>query len=133
MKKFIIRIIIRVSTIIIGGFAFILYSFYLMDIEDRYGDLQQLYFDSKSGDIIINNMNGNIGLIEFNKRRVFVNTGKKTLHIDEWLDPQNKYIINTDIYRPKFGREYLNLKRNEIEKKLKSENLESISHLEIKY
>lgn len=133
MKKFIIRIIISVSTIIIGGFAFILYSFYLMDIEDRYGDLQQLYFDSKSGDIIINNMNGNIGLIEFNKRRVFVNTGKKTLHIDEWLDPQNKYIINTDIYRPKFGREYLNLKRNEIEKKLKSENLESISHLEIKY
>lgn len=133
MKKFIIRIIISVSTIIIGGFAFILYSFYLMDIEDRYGDLQQLYFDSKSGDIIINNMNGNIGLIEFNKRRVFVNTGKKTLHIDEWLDPQNKHIINTDIYRPKFGREYLNLKRNEIEKKLKSENLESISHLEIKY
>ena len=133
MKKFIIRIIISVSTIIIGGFAFILYSFYLMDIEDRYGDLQQLYFDSKSGDIIINNLNGNIGLIEFNKRRVFVNTGKKTLHIDEWLDPQNKYIINTDIYRPKFGREYLNLKRNEIEKKLKSENLESISHLEIKY
>lgn len=133
MKKFIIRIIISVSTIIIGGFAFILYSFYLMDIEDRYGDLQQLYFDSKSGDIIINNMNGNIGLIEFNKRRVFVSTGKKTLHIDEWLDPQNKHIINTDIYRPKFGREYLNLKRNEIEKKLKSENLESISHLEIKY
>lgn len=133
MKKFIIRIIISVSTIIIGGFAFILYSFYLMDVEDRYGDLQQLYFDSKSGDIIINNMNGNIGLIEFNKRRVFVNTGKETLHIDEWLDPQNKYIINTDIYRPKFGREYLNLKRNKIEKKLKSENLESISHLEIKY
>lgn len=78
-------------------------------------------------------MNGNIGLIEFNKRRVFVNTGKETLHIDEWLDPQNKYIINTDIYRPKFGKEYLNLKRNEFEKKLKSENLESISHLEIKY
>ncbi len=128
-----IRIIISVSTIIIGSFAFILYSFYLMDIEDRYGDLQQLYFDSKSGDIIINNMNGNIGLIEFNKRRVFVNTGKETLNIDEWLDPQNKYIINTDIYRPKFGKEYLNLKRNEIEKKLKSENLESISHLEIKY
>jgi hypothetical protein len=133
MKKFMIRIIISVSTIIIGSFAFILYSFYLMDIEDRYGDLQQLYFDSKSGDIIINNMNGNIGLIEFNKRRVFVNTGKETLNIDEWLDPQNKYIINTDIYRPKFGKEYLNLKRNEIEKKLKSENLESISHLEIKY
>ena len=36
-----------------------------MDIEDRYGDLQQLYFDSKSGDIIVNNMNGKIGLIEF--------------------------------------------------------------------
>lgn len=133
MKKIIKPILIRISMVIIGSFAFILYGLYLMDIEDRYGDLQQLYFDSKTGDIIINNMNGNIGLIEFNNRRIYVNTGKKTLDIDEWLDPHNKYIINTDIYRPKFGRKYLNLERHEIERKLKSENLESISHLEIKY
>lgn len=119
--------------VIIGGSAFILYGLYLMDIEDRYGDLQQLYFNSKTGDIIINNMNGDIGIIKFNKRRIFVNTGKETLHIDEWLDPQNKYIINTDIYRPKFDRKYLNLKRKEFERELKSENLEPISHLEIKY
>ena len=133
MTKFTKRILLSISIIIIGGFTFILYGLYLMDIEDRYGDLQQLYFDSKSGDIIINNMNGNIGLIEFNKRRIFVNTGKETLHVDEWLDPQNKYIFNTDIYRPKHAREYLNLKRNEFDKKLKLENLESISHIEIKY
>lgn len=77
MKKIIKPILIRISMVIIGSFAFILYGLYLMDIEDRYGDLQQLYFDSKTGDIIINNMNGNIGLIEFNNRRIYVNTGKK--------------------------------------------------------
>ena len=133
MTKYTKRILISVSIFIIGCFTFVFYGLYLMDIEDRYGDLQQLYFDSKSGDIIVNNMNGKIGLIEFHRRRIFVNTGKETLDVDEWLDPQNKYIFNTDIYRPKYARDYLNLKRNEFDRKLKLENLESISHIEIKY
>mgnify|MGYP000713208884 CR=1 FL=1 len=133
MTKYTKRILISVSIFIIGSFTFVFYGLYLMDIEDRYGDLQQLYFDSKSGDIIVNNMNGKIGLIEFHRRRIFVNTGKETLDVDEWLDPQNKYIFNTDIYRPKYARDYLNLKRNEFDRKLKLENLESISHIEIKY
>ena len=133
MTKYNKRILISVSIFIIGSFTFVFYGLYLMDIEDRYGDLQQLYFDSKSGDIIVNNMNGKIGLIEFHRRRIFVNTGKETLDVDEWLDPQNKYIFNTDIYRPKYARDYLNLKRNEFDRKLKLENLESISHIEIKY
>ena len=133
MAKYTKRILISVSIFIIGSFTFVFYGLYLMDIEDRYGDLQQLYFDSKSGDIIVNNMNGKIGLIEFHRRRIFVNTGKETLDVDEWLDPQNKYIFNTDIYRTKYARDYLNLKRNEFDRKLKLENLESISHIEIKY
>ena len=133
MTKYTKRILISVSIFIIGCFTFVFYGLYLMDIEDRYGDLQQLYFDSKSGDIIVNNMNGKIGLIEFHRRRIFVNTGKETLDVDEWLDPQNKYIFNTDIYRPKYARDYLNLNRNEFDRKLKLENLESISHIEIKY
>ena len=133
MTKYTKRILISVSIFIIGSFTFVFYGLYLMDIEDRYGDLQQLYFDSKSGDIIVNNMNGKIGLIEFHRRRIFVNTGKETLDVDEWLDPQNKYIFNTDIYRTKYARDYLNLKRNEFDRKLKLENLESISHIEIKY
>jgi hypothetical protein len=133
MTKYTKRILISGSIFIIGSFTFVYFGLYLMDIEDRYGDLQQLYFDSKSGDIIVNNMNGKIGLIEFHRRRIFVNTGKETLDVDEWLDPQNKYIFNTDIYRPKYARDYLNLKRNEFDRRLKLENLESISHIEIKY
>ena len=27
------------------------------DIEDRYGDLQELYWKSKDGDIVVNNLN----------------------------------------------------------------------------
>jgi hypothetical protein len=57
MTKYTKRILISVSIFIIGSFTFVFYGLYLMDIEDRYGDLQQLYFDSKSGDIIVNNMN----------------------------------------------------------------------------
>jgi hypothetical protein len=76
MTKYTKRILISVSIFIIGSFTFVFYGLYLMDIEDRYGDLQQLYFDSKSGDIIVNNMNGKIGLIEFHRRRIFLNTAR---------------------------------------------------------
>ncbi|SFI30645.1 hypothetical protein [Halpernia frigidisoli] len=133
MSKLMKRIIIRLAILFVGLISFVGYGMYLMDIEDRYGDLQQIYFDSKSHDIIINNLNGKTGIIKLENRRIYVKTGKQILDIDEWLDPENKFMYNIDIYRPENPNEFLNLKMEKFKQKVASERLKSISHLEVKY
>ncbi len=127
------RVLISLAIFFVGLISFVVYGLYLMDIEDRYGDLQQIYFDSKSDDIIINNLNGNTGKIKLKDRRIFVNTGNQILEIDEWLDPENKFIYNTDIYRPDNPNDYMNISIEEFNQRITSEKLKSISHLEVKY
>ena len=80
---------------------FIGYGLYLMDVEDRYGDLQNLYWDSKDGDIILNKLNSKIGIVELHKSRIYVKEGKRLIDVEEWLDPEDKRKFQAAIYRPK--------------------------------
>ncbi|QOG01539.1 hypothetical protein [Flavobacterium sp. MDT1-60] len=45
-----------------------------MEIDDHYGDLQEVYFDSKSGDIIVNKQTQKFGIITKNWKRADVIT-----------------------------------------------------------
>jgi len=47
-------------------FGITAYSLHLIEIEDHYGDLQDVYFDSKSGDIIVNKQTQKYGIITKN-------------------------------------------------------------------
>ena len=85
MKKVILSIII----IFIGFSMFIIWGLYLMVIEDRYGDLQQVYFDSKNGDIIINNQTKKYGIITKNWKRVNILTKE-----NDTIDLEDLIIIN---------------------------------------
>ena len=85
MKKVILSIII----IFIGFSMFIICGLYLMEIEDRYGDLQQVYFDSKNGDIIINKQTKKYGIITKNWKRVNILTKEK-----DTIDLEDLIIIN---------------------------------------
>ncbi|HEX8333609.1 MAG TPA: hypothetical protein VF622_13395 [Segetibacter sp.] len=82
---------------------FIGYGLYLMDVEDRYGDLQNLYWDSKDGDIILNKLNSKIGIVELRKSRIFVKEGERLVDVEEWLDPEDKRKFQAAIYRPKLS------------------------------
>ena len=85
MKKVILSIII----IFIGFSMFIIWGLYLMVIEDRYGDLQQVYFDSKNGDIIINTQTKKYGIITKNWKRVNILTKE-----NDTIDLEDLIIIN---------------------------------------
>ncbi|WP_055445599.1 hypothetical protein [Lacinutrix mariniflava] len=50
--------------VIITVVGFIGFGLYSMEIEDHYGDLKELYYDSKSGDIILNKSTSEFGIIE---------------------------------------------------------------------
>ena len=71
-----------------------------MDIEDRYGDLQNLYWDSKDGDLVLNKLDSSIGIVELNNRRIYVKDGNRLIHVEEWLDPNDKKKFQATIYRP---------------------------------
>ena len=125
------QILIGLAVLTAAVFSFIIYGLYLMTIEDRYGDLQQIYFDSESGDVIINNLNGQTGILEFEGRQVFVNTGKDVQHVDEWLDPLHKYIFNADIYHPEEKSSgFIGMDKNALEQKIRSGKLRPVLHVE---
>ena len=71
-----------------------------MDIDDRYEDLQNLYWDSKDGDLVLNKLDSSIGIVELNNRRIYVKDGNRLIHVEEWLDPKDKKKFQATIYRP---------------------------------
>ena len=71
-----------------------------MSVEDRYGDLQDLYWKSKDGDIAFNKLNSNIAIVETDLYTINVRIGEKLIAIDEWLDPNNQNVYDVAIYRP---------------------------------
>ena len=118
MKKVILSIII----IFIGFSMFIICGLYLMEIEDRYGDLQQVYFDSKNGDIIINKQTKKYGIITKNWKRVNILTKEKdTIDLEDLIiinRKENKYeVLRSDdklnIDELDFGK-IMELKKNGI-------------------
>ena len=66
-----------------------------MEIEDHYGDNQDIFFQSAQGDIILNQDNGQVGIIHKNCKRIFIINNSDTIDLIHWLT-ENR----VDIYRP---------------------------------
>ena len=64
-----------VVALLFCGFIYLLG--HLMAIEDHYGDLQQFYYQSKEGDLILNHDNKKFGIIKKNSERIHVVDDKK--------------------------------------------------------
>lgn len=68
-----------------------------MEIDDHYGDLQEVYFDSKSGDIIVNKQTQKFGVITKSWKRAYVITRENdTLDLYELIythQGENKYEV----------------------------------------
>lgn len=74
-----------------------------MEIEDHYGDLQELYYDSKNGDLILNKTTSDFGIIEKNWKRINIRTQKKdSTDFYNWIY-QNGIETKAEIYRLKSG------------------------------
>ncbi|KAF2509479.1 hypothetical protein EYY60_13975 [Flavobacterium zhairuonense] len=92
------KLLIRILTVVfILGFM-VCQGLRLMDIEDRYGDLQDVYYDSESGDILINNLNKKTGKILLENNRVFVVDNDKKFELEEWLGPNSHWKCNLNVY-----------------------------------
>jgi len=90
-------------------FGFVAYGLYLMEIEDHYGDLQEIYFDSESGDIIVNNQTQKFGIITKNWKRADVITKE-----NDTLDLYNLIYVNQEENKYELLRSENELKINEL-------------------
>jgi hypothetical protein len=102
--------------VIITVVGFIGFGLYSMEIEDHYGDLKELYYDSENGDLIVNKTTSEFGIIEKSWKRINIKTQQKdSTDLYNWVY-QNGTETKTEIYR---------IIRNEID-------LKGITYLELK-
>lgn len=126
--------IFRILILLILNFLFIAYNLRLMEVEDRYGDLQEIYWKSENGDIAFNKLNSTSAIIEKDWKRMYVKINGKLIDIDEWLDPNNIYNFDLAIYRPNRNwKQQEKLNRIEIENGIRNSSLEFITELKFKY
>jgi len=120
------KIIIRVLLFFLCLFVFVGWTLYLVEIEDHYGDLQEIYFDSKTGDIIINKQTEEFGIISKNWKRAEVITKKNdTLDLYDIIyvnQKENKY----EVFRSKKELKIEELSFEKIVKLKKDNSLRTI-------
>ncbi len=118
--------IIGIAIIVVAGlFGFGLHT---MEIEDHYGDLQEMYYDSKSGDIIVNQKTSEFGIIEKNWKRINIRTKvKDSTDLYNWIHREG-IEFKTEVYRPKKSEINLNgITYSEIKKMIENSELKLIS------
>lgn len=91
-----VKIILKVcGLLVIGLGGLIVFGMYSMEIEDTYGDNEDIFYNSRQGDIVINNQTKELGRISKTWTRFYVITDHDTLNINDWWDDKN-----IEIYRP---------------------------------
>ena len=83
---------------VIGLIGFGLYS---MEIEDHYGDYQEIYYKSKDADIIINEETSEFGIVGKNWKRINVRTKEKDSTDLYSFASKASYYSKIKIYRAK--------------------------------
>ena len=110
MKRRVKIIILAIVIAIIGIVGFIGFGLYTMQVEDHYGNLQEIYYKSENGDVIVNKTTSQFGIIKKNWKRIIIRTqSKDSADLYNWVY-QNGTESKVEIYRLK-GRE---TKLNEI-------------------
>jgi hypothetical protein len=86
-------ILILLGMLLIGILGGIFFGLYLMAIEDNHGDNQDIFFNSESGDIIVNNDSKEVGrILKLEMGFILVNN-KEPVNTNAWWDDKNIEIL----------------------------------------
>ncbi|SIT94823.1 hypothetical protein [Pontibacter indicus] len=98
-KKF--KIILgTISLIVVGMALFIAIGLYGMEIEDRYGDNQDIFYRSRQGDIVVNHQTKEFGEIKKTWTRFYVVNKLDTIDTNDWWDDKNIEIYKVTDLEP---------------------------------
>src|SRR5688572_1136198 len=85
-----LKIILTIfGLLVIGLGSLLVFGFYSMDIEDMYGDNQDIFYNARHGDLVINHDTKDLGQISKTWTRFFVIYQRDTLNINDWWDDKN--------------------------------------------
>ncbi|TQI71211.1 hypothetical protein JM79_2138 [Gramella sp. Hel_I_59] len=117
-------IVLTISIFALIGFIGL--GFYTMEIEDQYGDYQELFYKVESNDIIINKSNLNYGVIEKSWKRI--NIKQRSIDsTDLYQFIKDDYSVgNFEIYRPLNRIDISNANYSDLENLIKNNRLKLI-------
>ena len=125
MKKRTKIILAAIATTIIVFISMLALSFYTMQIEDQYGDLQEIFYKSKDGDLIVEE-NKRFGFIEKNWTTIHIFSNNNSQDLYNWVN-QEQHQIKFSVYRPLNNtKNFNNLSLNEVANLIKNKQLEFI-------
>ena len=97
-----IKIILAVVGLLTFGTGVILaFGMYSMEIEDTYGDNQEIFYNCRQGNIVINHDTKELVQITKTCKRFYVINQNDTLNINNWWDDQ------TNRHFPAYRQEYI--------------------------
>ena len=86
---------------IIAVVGLIGFGLHAMEIEDHYGDYQEIYYESKDSDLIINEETSEFGIVGKNWKRLNIQTKEKDSTDLYTFASKASYYSNIKVYRPK--------------------------------
>lgn len=69
-----------------------------MEIEDHFGDLQEFYYKSKDGDLVINRSKSDFGILEKNWKRMYVKQKEARTDFVNWIY-KDGFLEGNEVYR----------------------------------
>lgn len=82
--------------LVFGIVAFIVIGLYGMEIEDTYGDNQDIFYNSRQGDIVVNHETKEFGEIHKTWKRFYIIINLDTIDQRSWWDDKNIEIYEFD-------------------------------------
>jgi hypothetical protein len=127
MKKKIKYGLLIFGSIFLLAVGYVGVGFYALEIEDHYGDLQEIYYQSKTGDIAYNQSTEEFGTLQKNWTRLNIITANKdSMDLYNWVY-RNGTATKTKIYRPRKPNIELDTKsRSELLKLIETSDLKLI-------
>ncbi|WP_338761740.1 hypothetical protein WAF17_16095 [Bernardetia sp. ABR2-2B] len=89
------------SIVIITVVGLIGFGFHTIEIEDHYGDYQEIYYKSKDSDLIVNEETSEFGIVGKNWKRINIKTKEKDSTDLYTFASKGSYYSKIKVYRPK--------------------------------
>ena len=115
-----------VSIAVLAIVVFLIYNgLQLMAIEDHYGDLQDVYYKSETGDLIIGN-DKRVGFIKKLENRIYVDDNGCMKDLYNWVN-ENQQPLKFSVYRPEVTETFISKTTyNELENLVQEQKLKPI-------
>lgn len=110
--------------LIVAVAAFMAFGLYSLEIEDTYGDNQDIFYNSRQGDIVVNHTTKEFGEVKKTWTRFYLVKKTDTVDVYEWWDDKQ-----IGIYRPVDIQLNKDLNYTDIEDLIKERKIELIKKL----